>query len=519
MIPNTSIVFSSIEILGICDKNVYASIKAHFLNAGRNPKQAQIRISIVPPVFTIAKLVIVSRDRLSDKIFRYSRRLVSLFIKNPKLFLPGFSKWTVKIKFDRSQEELVVETLSQHDATYVSRYLYPTVNLKPKTLTMSHSQILDKNFSDYNAYWLYVKSAKYFSNNLSYLDHVTKSFYEWESINPPLEISNINEFSDMTHGELKYCCIEDVTVAHGACVFDTKKYYFTDSSRINLPCEFYHGANPAYCSGTGIKILPFKIVQKLKEGIFLGGLDNIMHFVLEDLIRLQQFEKMVCVKVPIIITESTSINIVNALRDLSRREIVTCSPFEGIVIEKLHILMMKNPLPLAMEGDALAAERLFATVDQDLGTFVRNRLKDQGKLYPIAPLTRVVIVRSKGLFRVMKNQDRLLSTLIRTYGFTPIDPSKLPFDEMARKLQFTEILLGQYGAGLANSIFLRPNSTVIQIKGPRDTNCLEYSMLFEHLGLKEKIVEDRASTISRILHSPGNFKVNIEGVESVINSL
>ena len=511
--------FQSITIVGICHKKEYASLKANLTKSIRDSEQIKIGVNLLPPLFFVAKLVTFPRHGLISKVFRFFRRCTSLLLKEPKLSMAGLSHFTLILEFTRNHEELVTRILSEHGRMYFSKFLYPNVNLMPNNLTLSHSQELDKGLKNFRVYWLYTKTTNSNIDALGKGSNLTKSFIEWESSNSPLKNDNSVEFLKIPYGNLKYLCLENATFAHGVCVYEKNKFYFMDSSRLNLPYDFKEGANPAYNSGEGIRILPFKVVRNIQEAILIGGTNNIMHFVLEDLLRLQKFESFISDNVPILINGLIHDNIINALRKLSRREILTCSSFEGITVEKLHTLIMRNPLPYAMHGNKEAMGQMFASASTNVGEFVNNKLKSRGELFEVTPLSRVAILRAEGLFRVMKNQNKLLSLLVENYGFFPIDPSKLAFDEIARKLQNTEVLIGQYGAGLANAIFLKPGSKVIQIKGPRDIDCLEYSALFDHLGLQEFIVEHRHKTISKILKAPGNFNVNLEKVKKTLDFL
>lgn len=511
--------FQSITIVGICHKKEYASLKVNLTKSIKDSKQIKIGINLLPPLFSVAKLVIFPSYGLVSKVFRFFRRCTSLLLKEPKLSMAGLSHFTVILEFNRGHEELVTRILSEHGRMYFSKFLYPNVNLMPNNLTLSHSQELDKGLKNFRVYWLYTKNIRSNVDTLGTDSNLTKSFIEWQSWNPPLKNNNSVELLKIPYGNFKYLCLRNATFAHGVCVYEKKKFYFTDSSRLNLPYDFKEGANPAYNSGDGIRILPFKVVRNIQEALLIGGTDNLMHFVLEDLLRLQKFESFISDNVPILINGLIHDNIINALRKLSGREVLTCSSFEGFTVEKLHTLIMRNPLPDAMHGNKVAMGKLFASASTNVGEFVNSKLKSQGELFDVTPLSRVAILRPEGLFRVMKNQSKLLSLLVENYSFFPIDPSKLTFDDIARKLQNTEVLIGQYGAGLANAIFLKPGSTVIQIKGPRDIYCLEYSALFNHLGLKEIIVEHRHKTISRLLNAPSNFNVNVGKVKKILDFL
>ena len=115
----------------------------------------------------------------------------------------------------------------------------------------------------------------------------------------------------------------------------------------------------------------------------------------------------------------------------------------------------------------LAAQHLYYGV---ANTMAREYMRALAKLflkhYDIAAPApdagkRLYISREGAELRKPKNEAQLMKMLSR-YGFESYDTAKLPFAEQARLFQSADVVVAPHGAALANLMFCRPHTKVLE---------------------------------------------------------
>ena len=235
---DTSTPSPKVRIIGICQRSEYTHLKSSLLRFIKDSKQTQIRFSIVPPLFVLAKIAVFSSDGLIERVVKFVRRSFTLFVQDPRMLIPGLSKLTLTIEFNRLQEDFFVSALNQLSKTYFSNLIYPTVNLMPNNLTLAHQQVLDKRLKDFKIYLLYVKTSI-----CEPIRH--RNVFENRSKTPVFKNTNLAEVLEIPSGNFQYYCVRDATFAHGTCIFDKEKFYFVDSARMELPLGLKRGVSAA----------------------------------------------------------------------------------------------------------------------------------------------------------------------------------------------------------------------------------------------------------------------------------
>lgn len=79
---------------------------------------------------------------------------------------------------------------------------------------------------------------------------------------------------------------------------------------------------------------------------------------------------------------------------------------------------------------------------------------------------RLYVSRQDATHRRVLNEARLISAL-RKLGFEIVVPSKVPFMSQVELFRSAELVVGPHGAGLANSVFCVPGSTLVELSPPR----------------------------------------------------
>jgi capsular polysaccharide biosynthesis protein len=105
-----------------------------------------------------------------------------------------------------------------------------------------------------------------------------------------------------------------------------------------------------------------------------------------------------------------------------------------------------------------------------------------------APRTRLYVRRSA---RTIANEREVLEVLGR-FGFEVVQPETLSFAEQVRLFSQAELVLGCHGAGMANSVFARPDALIMELFQPGYINLSTYR-LARSAGLRYRYLVGRAA--------------------------
>lgn len=116
----------------------------------------------------------------------------------------------------------------------------------------------------------------------------------------------------------------------------------------------------------------------------------------------------------------------------------------------------------------------------------------------VASPRRLFISRRKTGTRTLTNEARLES-LLRSHGFETHVMEEYTLAEQARLVYESETIVATHGAGLANLLFARPNTRVVEIvpKGRFNATC--YPKKSRILGLKHQLIFAERARLKQIL--------------------
>jgi hypothetical protein len=312
--------------------------------------------------------------------------------------------------------------------------------------------------------------------------------------------------------------IEQAEVLHGNIVYSRGQFFFPDAMRVPT----YGSVGnlwPGYIYQDSSQVLhsPAWRTQKnpLIEAIFLGGTKNWMHFVIEDLPRIIKFDLMeIPVSVPVIISEDLGSQIHQSIQKLTSRDLIIAKPFEVIPAIKLHLLEFANPLMATMSGDEEAASQLF---DSGVLDIAKQKFAEMDA-NSLAISEKVLIRREKNLFRPLINADKLQKILEKVYGFQTVYLGDKNLSEVIATFRDASVVVGEYGAGLANMIFLRNKGLIVEIRGGLEKNADEYGALGQALGHDYKVVHGVNRNITKFGVARGPYKIDIEKITQILES-
>jgi hypothetical protein len=312
--------------------------------------------------------------------------------------------------------------------------------------------------------------------------------------------------------------IHEAVVLHGQVIYKEEKFYFTDSSRVPGISNPQHWPSVIFVNQNGIISTPRSKLgpSSIPKGIFVGGTNNFMHFVIEDLPRIILADAL---KIPadyaLIFKAKLSDQIKDTIETLTERKIIYVDSFEALRVSELIAFRFANPLVSTMAGNQGAALNLFNSFLLDEA---RRRIKSK-KSTVSNHSDRVFIERGRGLFRPLTNSQKLKEVLIGNFGFASYDLGSQRLDDVVDIFAGASIIVAEYGAGMANMIFATSNPTILELRGPLESGSIEYEALAKACGFKHQKLVGKKKIISRYGIERGPFSVKINQVTKIVGSL
>jgi len=319
-------------------------------------------------------------------------------------------------------------------------------------------------------------------------------------------------------GGFELLTLRCATIFHGQ--FITNSEYFFPADSIKSPPHKVSTDLPTinWINDNGMVVFPkpFMRLKPLNEAIFIGGTNNWMHFVIEDLPRILKIrDSGIAPSIPIILRADLSPQIKDAISLLTDREIILMKVYSALDIDTLHYFYFNNPLTAAMRGDSESASQLF---NQKILTEASRALKSTTSLASNGP-KRVLIAREPNLFRPLSNFKKIRFELEQNFGFKTYFLGSMSLREIIESLKSAEVVVGEYGAGLANILFTAPGAKVIELRGPAEAAAIEYEILVKSLGHKHFKVLGSRHYVSLKGIGNGQFSVNLVELKRILGGI
>lgn len=313
--------------------------------------------------------------------------------------------------------------------------------------------------------------------------------------------------------------LSNASVLHGQLVSDENYIYLTDSTRAPIFSSRSNQWPSILYQNCFLKfVTPFSDIEldPIKTAVFIGGTNNWMHFVLEEIPRIEFANKLeLSESVPFIFRSGLSVQIRQAISQLTDHPVIFLDIFTSIRIEELYYFYFENPLSLSISGDVQAALTLF---DRKRLASAKERLLSTSTGGNLGP-KRIMIGRESNLFRPLVNASKLQSLLQKEFGFVVVFLSKHQLSEVMEIFKDAQIVVGEYGAGLANAIFIQDSAIIFEIRGPLERKALEYNSLLNALGHHPITLFGRHQYISRLGVSKGQFRLERKRIIQALRHL
>ncbi|ASY28461.1 DUF563 domain-containing protein [Candidatus Planktophila lacus] len=494
----------SVKVFGIIDTSLIEDINSVIFMAGNDPIQCtfqDINISKWLKILTGGESF-HSLSMLRKSLLYISRNLHFIRLTNKKRFtlnipesfflrneIKTISCWINSVELD----VFVTRNLAQY-------------GIKTKFLDLNLDYALAKNWPDMQVI-------------IGYSKHCSEIFPKFGQVN--CEFTEARLVSEVMRtlkpGELAHKCIQDARIVHGQAVVDEKFFYPVDTLKIpeilnsqSLPAPYWRDSYDRAVFPKCIRSKP-----KIDEAIFLGGTNNLMHFAIEEIPKLYKLSLMnLSEEIPLILRNDLSIQIREMFEALSSRKLIFIDNYEDISVGRLHIIQFNNPLRKSMSGDQDADEVLFNSTAMEWA-----RVKCQELVPTSWGITRIQITRERGLFRQLTNVDKLSLSLKQEFNFQPIFTGNSNLQKAVAQFRDANIVIGEYGAGLANILFCHPGSIVIEIRGPAERNAREYYLLCRSLNIKHFLIVGHKRNLSKYGLGNGQFEIEVEDLMKIVRPL
>lgn len=319
-------------------------------------------------------------------------------------------------------------------------------------------------------------------------------------------------------GEFELKTLRNTTVLHGQIIIDSDHYFPTDSMKLPPDEDIARLPTINWIGAQGKVFYPKASMsfQPMEEAIFIGGTNNWMHFVIEDLPRFMILRNStINSNVPILIRADLSSQIKEAISVLTNREVIEISKYTSMDVATIHYFYLNNALPAAMRGDRVNGEKLFSSeiVREAAEMFSTSRSSQTIRH------KRILIARERNLFRPMTNFGKLRFSLEKDLGFRTVFLGGMSFQEIAEVFCAAEIVVAEYGAGLANVVFIPPGAKIVELRGPSESNAIEYEVLVKALGHEHfKVLGMRRFLSSKGIGN-GQFSIDLDLLRKVLGRI
>jgi hypothetical protein len=390
-------------------------------------------------------------------------------------------------------------------------------------LDLSYGYEFKKNHSKYEVFLTSVKCINLLKEEVlknTFFYEQSSDFVSGQS-NLTISGTKSNDSDWLEIGDYKNWTTQKIfeaIVLHGQVIYREERFYFTDSTRIPRISNPQHWPAVISVNQNGIISTPKSKswVATIPKGIFVGGTNNFMHFVIEDLPRIILADFL---KIPadhsLIFKSRLSDQIKETISALTDRNIIFVDSFEALKVTELIAFRFDNPLVSAMAGSEAAALSLFNS-----SILNEARCRIQSKRPPSSDYSdRVLIERGKGLFRPLTNSRQLKAVLMRNFSFTSHDLSSRRLDDVLNIFADASIIVAEYGAGMANMIFASNSPVILELRGPLESGSIEYEALAKACGFKHQKLVGRKKVVSRYGIERGPFSIDINQVTKKVSEL
>jgi capsular polysaccharide biosynthesis protein len=413
---------------------------------------------VLPKLYSYQKLEVLTNDDMAQSPNWLNRSVVRWVIrdviKNFSFVMHSIWKtYQIRIKEDYFIEFPITVLAADGSKPWVARGCIAQ-GIRPTLVNEFLEIYRSRNPLDFSFLVRNVKSSRK-SNGFNLYENEKYEYLYENNLNP-------------TKFELSYSLYANARILHGRLAIRNNQILQVSNKRLELA-----GKSPTFVEETsnGFKVLKTHFsAPPLPRAIFLGNDFNLYHFLVECLIRLVTVPEIIYRGIPVVIEKETHPNLIEFAEILTGAVPVLVSPSESVQIGELI---------LCREHGVKDPNKVLERIDY-LPELAKRIIKNT----PMQPLKidakKIFLRRKKRLGRPLQNEDEIYS-LLKEFGFHSFYPEEVTASQIVNLLQNCEILVAEAGAALTNLMFMKPNSTLVQLISAEEDSAIweAYSKIFQ----------------------------------------
>jgi capsular polysaccharide biosynthesis protein len=190
---------------------------------------------------------------------------------------------------------------------------------------------------------------------------------------------------------------------------------------------------------------------------------------------------------------------------LDENKVISPKLYEAFTAQELIV----PSLPYKYAKGTIESVDLPLNLDHSHWEYIKNKvLSHSPKLE--SDYSKIYLSRANAPQRKVSNEEELSDFLLKEYGIRTVFPENFSVAAQAAIFNQADMIISAHGAGLANLIFAKKDTTVIEIF-PENYKPQHYRMMSEKLSLKYFF------TCIDVEDSQNDFEIPLEAAEEIIN--
>lgn len=155
--------------------------------------------------------------------------------------------------------------------------------------------------------------------------------------------------------------------------------------------------------------------------------------------------------------------------------------------------------------------------NEEILNFLSVKLRVYFKLDTIVPFKNIMISREKAANRKILNRDKILSAL-QNKNISEVVFEELTWPEQIKIAAQSKVLIGTHGAGLTNMIFMKPNSSVLELRRKDDDHNNCYFSMASALNINYYYVLNEVDDLKKTTQQ-NDFIVHYESLNNALDNI
>lgn len=321
---------------------------------------------------------------------------------------------------------------------------------------------------------------------------------------------------------VKITDVSDANVQKGGTILGNDKLLVVDRAadpRIEFVSgQWDHIFSSPLCGDLALVSIREPDQRAYKNGVLLSGRNdfNWYHWMIEYLPRALEVEHMVEPDIPWVVSNRVPSSGLEALKMISKREILVCDSEKLCHFDNLKVLSPNSSV----------IDTLLAPWEKISRFNVANlrALREQLLIHSTeSKFSKRVFIERKSTHRNVVNQEQLVEVAVNQ-GFEPISIDDLSFSDQLNLFANSEAVITAGGAVMANFIFMKPNSQLIQLNTSANKDFVIPALLCaisgsEFTSVVGRPVVEKGKKQSLIDQIHNSYKINPRDLYLALNSI